>query len=71
MLNLDDFRDEHEEAISQAIEFRRRARKGLPYDRWASERQAHLVAKGIGAMLMLIAFQAATLEALADASRPD
>ena len=46
MINLDDFREEYEEAVSQLHEFVRRAKKGLPSDRWASERQQWLVAKG-------------------------
>ena len=70
MLNLEDFQDEYEEAISQAAEFRRRARTGTPPDRWASARQLHLVAKGIEGLLKLTALQTRTHEALRDVAKP-
>ena len=68
--DIDAFRDKNAEAIAQASEYARRAEKGLPVDRWASARQAHLVAKGIRALLILVAIQTATIEALANAHTP-
>lgn len=64
MLDLDDFREQHAEALAQASEFARRARKGIPTDRWATERQMHLVAKGIRAMQQIMAMQCEVLEAM-------
>lgn len=64
MIDLDNFREEHAEALAQATEFARRARKGLPADRWASTRQLHLVAKGIEAQQQIMRWQAETLRAL-------
>lgn len=64
MIDLDDFREEHAEALAQAAEFARRSRKGLPSDRLASDRQLHLVAKGITAMQQIMHWQAETLAAL-------
>ncbi|OOY15057.1 hypothetical protein [Thioclava sp. DLFJ4-1] len=64
MINLDDFREEHAEALDAASEFSRRARKGLPSDRWATQRQLHLVAKGIDAMNQIMAMQRTFLEAI-------
>lgn len=64
MIDLDDFREQHAEALAQAAEFSRRARKGIPPDRWASTRQLHLVAKGIEAQMQIMRWQAETLAAL-------
>lgn len=64
MIDLDDFREEHAEALAQAAEFARRARKRIPTDRWATERQLHLVAKGIEAQMQIMRWQADTLRAL-------
>jgi post-segregation antitoxin (ccd killing protein) len=66
MIDLQDWQDEHREALSQASEFARRAEKGIPCDRWATERQMHLVAKGIRAMQQVMLWQAETLEAMTD-----
>jgi hypothetical protein len=64
MIDLDDFKEQYAEALSQAAEFSRRSKKGLPGDRLASERQLHLVAKGIEAQMQIMAWQAETLAAL-------
>lgn len=65
MIDLENWRKEHEEALSQASEFARRAEKGLPADRWATERQMHLVARGIRAMQKIMLWQAEAMVALA------
>lgn len=71
MIDLDDFREEHAEALDAASEFSRRARKGLPSDRWATQRQLHLVAKGIDAMNQIMAMQRTFLEAIVRAEDAD
>ena len=68
MIALEDFEREHAEALAQAAEFARRARKGIPPDRWASTRQMYLVAKGIEAQIQIMRWQAETLAALMRAS---
>lgn len=64
MIALEDFEREHAEALAQAAEFARCARKGIPPDRWASTRQMYLIAKGIEAMQQIMRWQAETLAAL-------
>lgn len=59
--DIEAFADDNAEAITQAAEFARRKRKGLPVDRWATERQLHLVARGIDALFAMNAFYAAIL----------
>lgn len=66
MIDLGDWQEEHREALSQASEFARRAEKGIPCDRWATERQMFLVAKGIRAMQRIMLWQAEALEAMTD-----
>lgn len=69
MIDLENFREEYDEALSQATEFARRRRKGLPADRWATERQMHLVAKGIDAMTQIMTWQADMLKQFAESAR--
>lgn len=71
MINLEDFREEHAEALDAASEFSRRAKKGTPPDRWATQRQLHLVAKGIDAMNQIMALQRTFLEAIVRAQDAD
>lgn len=52
------------EARSAAAEFARRARNGIPPDRWATTRQLYLVAAGIDALHQQIAMMTAAMEAL-------
>ena len=54
---VDAFRAQYGEALAQAETFSRRAEKQIPADRWASEREMHLVAKGIRAQQRIIAMQ--------------
>ena len=54
--DIDAFAESSGEAIAQAVEFTRRARKGLPPDRWASVRQMYLVADGITALMQINAW---------------
>ena len=68
--DIDAFREANGQALSQANEYARRAKKGLPVDRWASARQAHDVAKGIAAMQAIIAMQTEAIQALINASPP-
>jgi len=49
--------------LAQASEFARRAKKKLPIDRWASERQMWLVAKGIEARDQIISWLQTSLTA--------
>lgn len=63
MIDLDDFRDQYDEALSAANKYRSRKERGLPPDRWAtSTRQQTLVAEGIAAMQAIIAMQTEVLE---------
>lgn len=66
MIDIDDFREEYGEALAQAAEFARRKRKGTPTDRWATERQMHLVADGITAMAQIIEWQGEYLRQFVD-----
>lgn len=52
------------EAIAQAETFARRAEKGLPTDRWASDRQMVLVARGIRSMQRIMAAQSDLIVAM-------
>lgn len=58
------FQDDNAEGLAQAAEFARRAAKRIPTDRWATERQMHLVAQGIHAMQAIMTWQAETLAML-------
>lgn len=67
MIDIDDFRAEHDAALKAANTFAKRARKGTPADRWASTAQLRLVAQGIYAMQQIINMQREANEAfLAD-----
>lgn len=66
MIDIDDFREEYGEALAQAAEFSRRKRKGIPPDRWATERQMHLVADGITAMAQIIEWQSEFLKSFVE-----
>lgn len=55
-------RDEAE-SIGQALEYARRAEKGLPADRYGSVRQMILAARGIKAMATIIGMQTAIIQA--------
>ena len=68
--DIDAFRDYNAVALSQASEYARRAESGLPVDRWASTRQAYLVAQGIRAMQQIIALQTQAIEVLTHANSP-
>lgn len=68
--DIDAFAERNGEALAQAAEYARRAGKGIPVDRWASVRQAHLVAQGIRALTQIVEFQTATIEALRDEHTP-
>lgn len=63
MIDLDDWKEEMQEALAQASEFVRRAKKKIPADRWASERQMWLVAKGIEARDQIIEWLKVSLAA--------
>jgi len=65
MIDLDDFRPEHAAALAAAAEFRRRAEKGIPADRWADGTAgAALVAQGIAIMEGLLETQADVIRAM-------
>ena len=68
--DIEAFREYNAGALSQAAEYARRAEKGLPVDRWASTRQAYLVAQGIRAMQQIIALQTEAIEVLTHANAP-
>lgn len=62
MIDLDDFRKEHEEAIAAANEYARRWEKGLPSDRFANGAKGEaLVGRGIRAFQQIMAMQNAAL----------
>jgi len=63
MIDLDDWKEEMQEALAQASEFARKAKRKLPVDRWASERQMWLVAKGIEARDQIIEWLKTSLNA--------
>jgi hypothetical protein len=70
MIDLDDFRPEHQAALDAAAEFRRRAAKGLPSDRFADGHAGMvLVARGIAIMEGLLETQADVIRAMLDAER--
>ena len=71
MIDPKDFQEEFAEAMATANTFARRAQKKIPPDRWATEREMHLVAKGIWGYIQLLEWQAEYLKALADANTPD
>lgn len=66
--DIEAFQEQSAESLSQASEFARRARKGLPPDRWASARQMYLVASGIDALSQIIAWQSEVIAALTEAT---
>jgi hypothetical protein len=60
---IDAFREDTADAIDAAMTYRKRAKKGLPADRWADGATgARLVAQGIHALECIIAMQTAALE---------
>ena len=62
MIDLADFEEEHAAALEAAREYRRRWRKGLPYDRWADGTAGAVqVARGIEAMEKIMLMQADTM----------
>ena len=69
--DIDAFAENNGEAIAQAVEFTRRARKGLPPDRWASVRQMYLVADGITALMQISAWQTEALARVIEATTGD
>lgn len=64
MIDLDDVREDYDAAIAEAAAFARRARAGLPPDRWASTAQLPRVALGIEALMQINALQLGYLRAL-------
>jgi hypothetical protein len=65
MIDLDDFRPEHQAALTAAAKFRHRAEKGLPSDRFADGHAGMvLVAKGIAIMEGLLEAQADVIRAM-------
>lgn len=65
MIDLDDFAEEHAAALSAAAEYRRRAEKGIPCDRWADGTAgALMVARGIAIMEGLLETQADVIRAM-------
>jgi len=62
--DLDAFLQANERPLAAAREFCRRAKKGLPSDRFGSDRDMHDVARGIAAMDCLIDTMGATIAAL-------
>lgn len=70
--DIDAFAADNAEALAAAAKYEERARRGLPVDRWATAKQAALVAQGIRAQLAIIAMMADAIEAMAHGqSRPD
>ena len=65
MIDLDDWRREHDAALKAADKFADRAHRNIPPDRWASVEQAKLVARGIDALKQIIAMQTAYIQAMA------
>ena len=56
--DIDAFAEGHEEALSAAETYLRRARKGIPPDRWTDGADgARMVAQGIMAMQQIIDWQ--------------
>lgn len=49
--DIDAFADQNEDNVRAATEFARRAKKGLPPDRWASDEEMYRVARGIEALI--------------------
>jgi hypothetical protein len=66
VVDIDDFRAEHDAALKAANTFAKRARKGTPADRWASTAQLRLVAQGIHAMQQIMAMQTEALETISE-----
>jgi hypothetical protein len=63
VIDLDDFRKDHEEALAQAHEYARRVEKGLPADRFVTgTKNAVLVGRGIRAQAIIIAMLTDALE---------
>lgn len=48
--DIDAFADQNDEPVRAALELARRARKGLPPDRWGSDEEMWQVARGIAAL---------------------
>lgn len=63
MINLDDWKEEMQEALSEASAFVKRSKASQRVDRWASERQMWLVAKGIEARDQIIEWLKTSLNA--------
>jgi len=65
--DIDAFRECHAEALEAAETYVRRAKRGIPADRWATGADgAKLVAQGIFAMQCIIAWQTDLLVSLAE-----
>lgn len=70
MIDLSDFREEHQAALDAASEFRKRAERGLPPDRWADGTAGQRrVAHGIAIMEWIMEAQADAILALMDEKR--
>lgn len=62
MIDIDDFKQEHQEAIDAANEYARRWEKGLPTDRFANGAKGEaMVGQGIRAFQTIMAIQNAAL----------
>jgi hypothetical protein len=65
--DIEAFTDGHKDAIAAAETYLRRARRGLPPDRWATGADgARMVAQGIMALQQIIAWQNDVILAMLD-----
>ena len=72
MIDLEDWHEEHAEALAALNSFCRRCERGIPPDRWAtSVRQQELMVKGTRYLQQHVSILADCLKALADANTPD